>query len=136
MDELRAPDPTLIRLPSPTTVADDVGVTFEAPTRASAHRLSLYPDGDPPELSQWWPSCDPDMEQSEFVVVPPHFAAYTAAPCPDCFPNVTPRGVDPQNRPNAGRYLAWQMEPPPPSGAIEERRRGGLACGWWPSPSP
>lgn len=90
--QLRAPDPTLTALGNPTTIADDVAVIHESPHLSTAHRLSLYPEGDPRELLDWWPSCDPEMEGSDFVIVPPAFAAYTAVPCRECFPDALPRG--------------------------------------------
>jgi len=43
--------------------------------------------------------------------MPSLYAAYVAVPCRECFPDAPPRGVDPLNRPNAGRYLAWQVQP-------------------------
>ena len=114
--ELRAPDPTLTALGLPTTIADDVAVIHESPSLTIAHRLSLYPEGDPRELVQWWPSCDPEMGGADFVVVPPAFAAYTAVPCRECFPDAPPPGY--VN--DCGCYthaegpcqpgLAWQLE--------------------------
>ena len=88
MSELRAPDPTLDAL--------DTGV-------------NLYMGGwDARPLVAHLPGClSMDLAWMEEA----QDARYIAVPCRECFPDAPPRGVDPLNRPNAGRYLAWQVQP-------------------------
>ena len=88
MSELRAPDPTLDALD-----AD----------------VNLYMGGwDARPLVAHLPGClSMDLAWMEEA----QDARYIAVPCRDCFPGAPPRGVDPLNRPNAGRYLAWQVQP-------------------------
>ena len=94
MSELRAPDPTLDALGEP------VGVEYWSPDPGVAHRL---PDGPGGSMS----ACG----YRGLDAMPSLYAAYVAVPCRECFPDAPPRGVDPLNRPNAGRYLAWQVQP-------------------------
>ena len=94
MSELRAPDPTLDVLGEP------VGVEYWSPDPGVAHRL---PDGPGGSMS----ACG----YRGLDAMPSLYAAYVAVPCRECFPDAPPRGVDPLNRPNAGRYLAWQVQP-------------------------
>jgi len=88
MSELRAPDPTLDALD-----AD----------------VNLYMGGwDARPLVAHLPGClSMDLAWMEEA----QDARYIAVPCRECFPDAPPRGVDPLNRPNAGRYLAWQVQP-------------------------
>ena len=88
MSELRAPDPTLDALD-----AD----------------VNLYMSGwDARPLVAHLPGClSTDLAWMEEA----QDARYIAVPCRECFPDAPPRGVDPLNRPNAGRYLAWQVQP-------------------------
>ena len=88
MSELRAPDPTLDAL--------DTGV-------------NLYMGGwDARPLVAHLPGClSMDLAWMEEA----QEARYIAVPYRECFPDAPPRGVDPLNRPNAGRYLAWQVQP-------------------------
>ena len=92
MSELRAPDPTLDALGEP------VGVEYWSPDPGVAHRL---PDGPGGSMS----ACG----YRGLDAMPSLYAAYVAVPCRECFPDAPPRGVDPLNRPNAGRYLSWQV---------------------------
>ena len=88
MSELRAPDPTLDALD-----AD----------------VNLYMSGwDARPLVAHLPGClSMDLAWMEEA----QDARYIAVPCRECFTDAPPRGVDPLNRPNAGRYLAWQVQP-------------------------
>jgi hypothetical protein len=88
VSELRAPDPTLDALD-----AD----------------VNLYMSGwDARPLVAHLPGClSMDLAWMEEA----QDARYIAVPCRECFPDAPPRGVDPLNRPNAGRYLSWQVQP-------------------------
>ena len=87
MSELRAPDPTLTAYDGLEVAVSD----FDADVPV-AHRRDL-PHGLRGVRVWTW------------------HARWFAVPCRECFPDAPPRGVDPLNRPNAGRYLAWQVQP-------------------------
>ena len=83
-----------------------------------AHRLAAYPDGDPPELLQPWPACDPEMTGDVFVDLAAQDAAYLAVPCTACFPGAPPAGWRPSKAVASGvdgrqlaadPNLAWQL---------------------------
>ena len=87
MSELRAPDVTL------DNCIYDVGLDFRE-SIITAHLLDHR-------------GCGAEVDHP----LPGPVYAYTAVACRDCFPDAPQRGVDHLDRPMAGRYLAWQVNP-------------------------
>lgn len=85
MSEVRAPDPTLSQTEHRVVYVNHYGV-------------------DPP-VAHVQGGCGAQLVNQRS----PENARWYAVPCRTCFPDAPPPGTDPLNRPNAGRYLAWQV---------------------------